>query len=374
MRILIASDKFKGSLTAAEACDAIATGLREGITSDRHEIRCLPIADGGDGIAETLTAAAGGEWIDIDVTGPLGDRVSAGYGLIDAGKTAVIEMASASGLALLGDQEKDPLRASTFGTGELILDAVSRGASAILLRIGGSATNDGGTGMALALGFRFFDEEDRELTSLPEALGKAVRFLPPDQFHFPSVTVACDVSNPLLGPKGCTAIYGPQKGITPDTFAVHEARLGHLVEMTGPLGKAAAEQPGAGAAGGLGFGAIVFLGADLVPGFDLVANHLGLAEAIESADLVITGEGRLDHQSLEGKGPFGVVKMARRKGKSTAAFCGSLANDTLEATFGPISEIRDPDLSLAENMTRGAEHLRSAARRFAATLCELDAE
>ena len=374
MRILIASDKFKGSLTAAEACDAIAAGLREGLTGDGHEIRCLPIADGGDGIAETLTAAAGGEWVDIEVTGPLGDRVTAGYGLIDAGETAVIEMASASGMALLGDREKNPLRASTFGTGELILDAVSRGASKILLGIGGSATNDGGTGMALALGFRFFDTEDSELTALPETLERAVRFSRPDHFHLPSVTVACDVTNPLLGPKGCTAIYGPQKGISPETFALHEARLGHLVQMTGPLGKAVAEKPGAGAAGGLGFGAMIFLGANLVPGFDLVADRLGLAEAIELADLVITGEGRLDHQSLEGKGPFGVVEMARKKGKATAAFCGSLADRTLESSFGPISEIRDPDLSLAENMTLGSERLRAAARSFATTLCEVNAD
>ncbi len=372
MKILVASDKFKGSLTAAEACEAIAAGLREGLTGDGHEIRCLPIADGGDGIAETLTAAANGEWIEVNVTGPLGDRITAGYGLIESGETAVIEMASASGLALLGDREMDPLRASTFGTGELILDAISRGVREVLLGIGGSATNDGGIGMALALGHHFFDAADCELTALPEALGEVVRFVRPDHFPFPSVTVACDVTNPLLGPNGCTAIYGPQKGITPDFFALHEERLGRLVEMTGPAGKAAAARPGAGAAGGLGFGAIVFLGAHLVPGFDLVAERLGLAEAIEKADLVITGEGRLDLQSLEGKGPFGVVEMARRKGKATAAFCGSLADRSMEASFGPISEIRDPTLSLAENMARGRERLHAAARNFGATLCELD--
>lgn len=372
MKILVASDKFKGSLTAAEACAAIADGLREGASGVSREVRCLPIADGGDGIAETLTSAANGEWVKVDVRGPLGESVTAGYGLIDGGKTAVIEMAKASGLALLGDRVNDPLRASTYGTGELILDAVSRGAEEVLLGIGGSATNDGGTGMALALGYRFYDADQRELTALPDELEKVTRFTRPDHFAFPAVTVACDVTNPLLGPRGCTAVYGPQKGMTPDTFPPHEARLARLVKVTGEKGNIAADTPGAGAAGGLGFGAIVFLDAILAPGFDLVASRLGLAEAMEWADLVITGEGRLDHQSLEGKGPFGVVAMARERGIPTAAFCGSLADRALESAFGPISEIRDPALSLAENMARGSERLRAAARNFASTIGEPD--
>jgi glycerate 2-kinase len=368
MKILVASDKFKGSLTAAGACAAIAEGLREGFAAGAHEVRCLPIADGGDGIADTLTNAAGGEWITAKVRGPLGDPVTAGYGLIDGGKTAVIEMAAASGLALLGDSPLDPLRASTCGTGELIREAIARGVSEVLLGIGGSATNDGGTGMALALGFRFFDEAGNELTDLPASLDRVARLLPPDAVLFPKVTVACDVTNPLLGPRGCTAIYGPQKGITPDAFALHEIRLGRLVAVAGEQGKRAALTPGAGAAGGLGFGTMIFLGATLVPGFDLVADRLGLAEAVQWADLVVTGEGRLDHQSLEGKGPHGVVSLARASGKATAAFCGSLADRSLESTFGPIAEIGDPHLSLAENMADGAQLLRAAARSFATTL------
>ena len=368
MKILVASDKFKGSLTAAEACAAIAAGLREGSPNESHEIRCLPIADGGDGIADTLTRAAGGEWITATVHGPLGDTLTAGYGLIDEGKTAVIEMAAASGLALLGDGPLDPLRASTYGTGELIRDAVSRGVTEVLLGIGGSATNDGGTGMALALGFRFLDESGNELTALPDGMEQVARLVPPDSFPFPKVTVACDVTNPLLGPRGCTAIYGPQKGIAPETFFLHETRLARLVAATGEVGKTAAITPGAGAAGGLGFGAMVFLGATLVPGFDLVADRLGLGEAVKWADLVITGEGRLDHQSLEGKGPCGVADLARAEGKGTAAFCGSLADRALESAFGPIMEIGDPHLSLSENMSRGAERLRAAARTFSSTL------
>ncbi len=373
MKILVASDKFKGSLTAAEACAAIAAGLHDGSPEGGHEIRCLPIADGGDGIAGTLTSAAGGAWITVEVRGPLGEEVAAGYGIIDGGKTAVIEMAAASGLALLGDCPLDPLRASTHGTGELILDAISRGVTEVLLGIGGSATNDGGTGMALALGYRFYDPDSLPVTQLPLELERVARIDPPDSFARPGVTVACDVTNPLLGPRGCTAIYGPQKGISPETFSLHEDRLARLVAATGAEGAHAAGTPGAGAAGGLGFGAIVFLGATLVPGFALVADRLGLADAVKWADLIITGEGRLDHQSLEGKGPCGVVELARAAGKPTAAFCGSLADRSLEATFGPIVETGDPALTLAENMARGAEMLRAAARDFPLSLSCPDA-
>jgi len=368
MKILVASDKFKGSLTAVEACAAIADGLREALPDHSHEIRCLPIADGGDGIAETLLAAEGGEWIVVHVSGPLGDPVTAGYALIDGGKTAVIEMAKASGLVLLGDGAKDPIFASTFGTGQLIRHALESGVREILLGIGGSATNDGGTGMAEALGFRFEDAEGAAITGLPVGLDHVTRILPPDKTTFPRVTVACDVVNPLLGPTGCTRVYGPQKGISPENFTMHEDRLAHLVTLVGEAAVVAADRPGAGAAGGLGFGAMVFLDAELVPGFDLVAERLGLADAIAESDFVITGEGRLDAQSLEGKGPHGVVRLARKLGKPTAAFCGSLGHPRLQSDFGPIIEIGDPSVSLAENMARGHELLRDSARRAAATL------
>lgn len=371
MKILVASDKFKGSLTANEACAAIAAGLREGASATAYEIRSLPIADGGDGIADTLTNAAGGEWIAVTVHGPLGDPVTAGYGIIDGGKTAVIEMATASGLALLGDGPLDPIRASSRGTGELILDAVARGVTEVILGIGGSATNDGGTGMALALGYRFYDPDKQPISDLPLELFRVSSIEAPESFVCPRVTVACDVTNPLLGPRGCTAIYGMQKGITTATAIMHEERLTRLVDATGEKGKLAADTPGAGAAGGLGFGAMVFLNAALVPGFDLVADRLGLVDAVNWADLVITGEGRLDHQSLEGKGPHGVVELARASGKSTAAFCGSLGDQVLESAFGPIVEISDPQRSLAENMAAGSQLLRVAARDFAATLTDL---
>ena len=371
MKILVASDKFKGSLTAPEACAAIAAGLREGLGSTEVEIRSLPIADGGDGIADTLLAACGGRWVECDVTGPLGDPVKAGYTLLDGGEVAVIEMAKASGLVLVADRTPDPLRASTFGTGSLIAHATAAGVREIVLGIGGSATNDGGTGMAEALGFRFEEEDGTVVTGLPSGLERVARLVPPDKTTFPRVVVACDVTNPLLGERGCTRIYGPQKGITPETFAHHEERLARLVALValvalvGEDGEAAAAVPGSGAAGGLGFGAIVFLGATLVPGFDLVAEKLGLSEAIRDADLVITGEGRLDTQSLQGKGPHGVARLARRFGKRTAAFCGSLERRELEEEFGPVTEIGDPDRSLEENLAAGADLLRDAAKRFA---------
>lgn len=363
MKILVASDKFKGSLTAVEACAAIAGGLQEALRDHRHEIRCIPIADGGDGIAETLLAATGGEWIETEVVDPLGSTLSAGYALLDGGKTAVIEMAKASGIVLLGDREKDPLRASTYGTGQLIQHAIAAGASEIVLGIGGSATNDGGTGLAEALGYRFEDAEGTPITSLPLGLERIARIVPPDKTTLPRVTVACDVTNPLLGPDGCTRVYGPQKGITPEDIPKHEERLAHLVKIT-KEGPVAATRPGAGAAGGLGFGALVFLNANLVRGFDLVAERLGLPAAVAEADLVITGEGSLDAQSLEGKGPHGVVRLASARGKATVAFCGRLEDRSLEYDFGPIVEIRDPGLSLEENMARGGELLRQAAFRF----------
>lgn len=354
MKVLVASDKFKGSLTAEEACRTIADGLHAGV--DGHEFECVPIADGGDGLARILTAGLDGEWIETEVSGPLGDPVSAGYGLILDGTKAVVEMAEASGIALLAGKNMDPWRASTYGTGQLILDAMERGVGEIVLGIGGSATNDGGMGMAEALGFRISDE------------GGEMTISPPEGWKSPNVTVACDVDNPLLGPDGCTRVYGPQKGIADDEIAKHESRLSRLVSAFGERGRECAETPGSGAAGGLGFGCMVFLGAELVPGFELVADFLGLEAKIAAADLVITGEGKIDRQSLKGKGPAEVARIAARFGKPRGAFCGLLEDRALEEHFGPIYEIRDPDLSVEENMRHGKVNLRRAAENAAPDL------
>ncbi len=241
MKILIASDKFKGSLTAAEACSAIEKGL----AAPGRTINIVPVADGGDGMATSLTAALQGEWKTETVRGPLGSFVEAGYGIVNNGSTAVIEMAEASGLALLGGEiRKDPWRATTFGTGELMAAANRRGVDQIILGIGGSASNDGGTGMAEALGFRFLDSRGEQVNSIPANLERVKEIREPDGLdRFPRVTVACDVVNLLRGENGCTRIYGPQKGIESDDFSKHESRLDHLVSLLGDPGNSAALIP-----------------------------------------------------------------------------------------------------------------------------------
>lgn len=368
MKILIACDKFKGSLTAPEACAAVAAGLDETLGDSAIEIQLLPVADGGDGMARSLTAARNGKWLTCQARNALGETAEAGYGMIKASKVAVIEMAEASGLARMESRELDPWVASTFGTGELILDAARRGVEKILLGIGGSATNDGGSGMAEALGFRFLDSQGEPVDSLPADLERAVRIVTPSSLNLPEITVACDVTNPLLGQSGCTTIYGRQKGIKTSDFTRHEKRLSHLVRICGDRGRSGADQPGAGAAGGLGFGSFVFLKARLVPGFELIAEVLDLEKSVRWADLVITGEGKLDHQSLNGKAPHGVVQLARLNGIPTATFCGILENRALENEFGPVYEIRDPNLSIEVNMTIGAKRLREASSKFAYSL------
>lgn len=394
MKILVASDKFKGSLTAPEACAAIREGLLRGWPrtpagqsgQPAPEIRCLPVADGGDGMARALTRVMGGQWRESEVTGPLGAPLAAGWGLVETGgaqgenpealrSTALVEMAEASGLWRLGGRPNDPWRATTFGTGQLVAEALRAGADRILLGLGGSATNDGGSGLARALGFRFLDAAGHELADLPADLEKAARIEPPEAPLSAEITVACDVANPLLGPQGCTSVYGPQKGIAPGNIARHESRLAHLVDLLGEKGCRAAEAPGTGAAGGLGFGCLAFLGAKLKPGFELVAEVLGLEEAIARADLVVTGEGKLDAQSLEGKAPVGVARLAKSRGKPVHAFCGllegaeSAGSGRLSGCFDSVHEIERGDRSIEESMAEGAALLaETAARRVAEVL------
>ncbi|MFD2302971.1 glycerate kinase, partial [Roseibacillus ishigakijimensis] len=296
MNVLIACDKFKGSLSAREVALAIEKGLGSGF-----HVELCPIADGGEGFVEAMLSALGGEFRQCEASDALGRAVSARYGL--CGKTAFIEMAEASGLWRIGEEERDVLAASTYGTGEMMRDAMAQGAEKILLGVGGSATNDGGAGMAAALGWRFLDEEGEELAVNPRALadlafldGSAV---PP----LPRIEVACDVENPLLGTRGATAIFGPQKGAGPAEREYLEEYLAHLSAVSD--GEHLAAVPGAGAAGGLAWGLMKFAQATLRPGFDIVADAVDLSARIARADLVITGEGSLDAQSLEGKGPIG---------------------------------------------------------------------
>ncbi len=325
MRLLVAPDKFRGTLTAAEAASAVASGWRRARPGD--EIEEVPLADGGEGTLDVLVDAYGGERKTVPVTGPLGDPADAEWGLIERarGPLAVVEMSRASGLRLLQGHRRDVARATTRGTGEL-LRVACREAGEVLVCIGGSATNDGGAGMAQALGIRLLDGSGRELEPGGAAL---LRLAAIDASALDgnarraTFLVACDVDNPLTGPQGASAVYGPQKGATPEDVAMLDRALGHLADVIrSDLGLDVREMPGAGAAGGLGAGLVAFLGAELRPGVEVVMEAVGFADRLARADLVVTGEGRLDEQSLHGKVPDGVVRAARAAGTPAVILCG----------------------------------------------------
>jgi len=351
MRILVAADKFKGSLSAWEACAAIAGGLR--VAFPAAEVAQSPIADGGEGTMTLLSELLDAELVEARVSGPLGDAVVARYGM--AGRRAILEMSAASGLLLVPQGKLDPWGASTFGTGEMIMDALRRGANEVIIGIGGSATNDGGRGMAEALGYGFAIDPDRGALRITRP---AVS--PAEQAIF---QVACDVSNPLLGELGCTRVYGPQKGLGPGDLARHEQRLAELAEAVSlDLTPIPCNSPGAGAAGGLGFGLMAFCGAELRPGFDLIAELSGLEAEIARADLVITGEGSMDAQTLMGKGPAGVAEMARSAGARVIALCG-IARDreALGRRFDEVISLESLTDSREESMDCARELLEKAA-------------
>lgn len=369
--VVIAPDKFKGSLSAWEAAEAIARGLRRGgLGVEQADLRLLPIADGGEGTAEAIHRACGGEWMRCRVADALGREVEAGYALIcqEGKRVAVLEMSQAAGLWRLGPEELGKKTASTRGAGEMILDAVSRGAERILLGLGGSATNDGGTGMAVALGVRFLDREGNAVTDLPAALERVHTVDFSERRPLPELVAICDVTNPLLGPRGCTRIFGPQKGIREEEIAEREAGLRALAEAAGrSIGGSLEDEPGAGAAGGLGFGCLAFAGGRLERGFPMVAGLLGLEAAVREAQIVITGEGSLDRQTLNGKGPHGIALLARRFGRPVLAFCGvSDGSEQIGREFDEIRILKSGGLSVEECMRRGAELLE----REACAACE----
>ncbi len=378
MRILIAIDKFKGSIPAIVAAQAIETALKQAIPDAECDL--CPIADGGEGTAEAVVAALNGEWCETATFDAQNRPVTARYGLVrDANRLEVVmEMSATSGLAMISDLPLDPATATTHGTGLLLLDALKRGASRIVIGIGGSATNDAGIGMAVALGFQFLDAEGTPLHPTiqnMDRLAKIVRsfgFGPDERAKARTenteILVACDVNNPLLGPHGCTRVYGPQKGVT--DFEFFESRLQRLADIAKrDLGVDHRDVPGAGAAGGLGFGLMTFCGAKLTSGFDLIADLVHLRDRIAAADLVITGEGRLDAQTLHGKGPMGVADLARELGKPVAAFAGAIeAEDQLRTRFDLLCAIKPADMPLAEAMQRGPELLRNAVLQHATAL------
>ncbi|MBZ6196355.1 glycerate kinase [Streptomyces olivaceus] len=327
-RVLVAADKFKGSLTAVEVAERVTAGLRRVVPDVRVE--ALPVADGGDGTV-AAAVAAGFERREVRVAGPLGDEVTAAYALREG--TAVVEMAEASGLHRLPGGVLAPLTASTRGSGELLRAALDAGARTIVFGVGGSATTDGGAGMLAALGARFLDAEGRPVApgggGLARLASADLSGLDP-RLADVELVLASDVDNPLTGPKGAPAVYGPQKGASPDDVTALDAALGHfakVLEGTEGVGARAAgyaRSPGAGAAGGIGFGAML-LGARFRPGIEVMLDVLGFAPALERADLVITGEGSLDEQTLHGKAPAGVAAAARAAGKEVVAVCGRLA-------------------------------------------------
>ena len=365
MKILVAPDKFKGSLSAVAAVAAIMRGWRAVFPDATFE--AAPIADGGEGFAEALCLALGGEWIRCAALDPIGREIEARYAWIEKDRLAVIEMSEASGLWRLKNGELSPLRASTFGTGQLIRDAAERGAKLILVGLGGSATTDGGIGMAAALGFKLLDSDGHDLEPIPGNLSALARIVASDAIAFPEIVAACDVQNPLLGPRGTARVFAPQKGADESTVAALETHLTNLANIVAKnLGVDFRETPGAGAAGGIGFGLLSFCGAKMRGGFDVVAEVLRIEERIAECDLVITGEGRLDTQTLEGKGPAGIAALARKRGKPVLALAGSIAdNHAVAEIFTASLPIIDEPITLNEAMTRGAELLERAATRAA---------
>ena len=319
--ILIAIDSFKGSLSSLEAGNAAAEGILRAMPEASVTVR--PLADGGEGTVDALTAGLGGEMHTVTVCGPRRAPVAARYGILPGG-IAVMEMAQAAGLPLLAPEERDPMVTTTRGVGEMILDAIGHGCRSFIMGIGGSATNDGGTGMLTALGWRFLDDHGDSIPDGAAGLSalatvdesEALPILRECDFH-----IACDVTNPLCGALGCSAVYGPQKGAKEDDIPRMDGWLAHYAALRPDSDP---DYPGAGAAGGLGYALRTYLGARLTPGVDLILSMTGLEDAVAAADIVITGEGRLDRQTAMGKAPAGVAALAKKHGKKAIAFSGCL--------------------------------------------------
>ncbi len=370
MKVVIAPDSFKESLSAAEVASAIAAGLRE--VWPHAELLCRPMADGGEGTVDALLAATGGEYRESRVRGPLGAPLLAHWGWLPGERCALIEMAAASGLQRVPPAERDVLRACSHGTGELIRAALDAGAVRIVLGLGGSATNDGGSGMLRALGVHLEDAAGRPLPPGGAALAQLARIdasgLDP-RLAGVAVEVACDVDNPLCGPRGASAVFGPQKGADAAQVAQLDAALARFADCCATeLGRDERERPGSGAAGGMGFAARTFLQASFRPGIELVAEVAGLEAALAGADLAITGEGRLDRQTLHGKTPLGVAALARRHGVPVVALAGSLG-DGYQALYrhgiaAAFSLVPGP-LDLAEALAEAPRLLRERAADLA---------
>ena len=331
MKVVVAIDSLKGSLSSMEA----GLAIKEGVLAAQPDAEVIvkPLADGGEGTTDALIEGMNGERIDLTVTGPMHTPVDAYYGYLRETNTAVMEMASAAGITLVPDKEKNPLLATSYGVGEMIIDAIQRGCRNFIIGIGGSITNDGGIGMLKALGVRFLDEKGEDAGEGGQALAKVACIdlsgLNPllKECH---IQVACDVNNPLCGESGSTYVYGPQKGVTEDMKKTLDEAMAHFARVTSEsLENDSMTTPGAGAAGGLGFAFLAYVGATLTPGIELILDAVGLEDELSGADVVVTGEGRLDFQTAMGKAPVGVARLAKKYNARVVAFAGSV---TKEAT------------------------------------------
>ncbi|MEK3663482.1 glycerate kinase [Paenibacillus sp. FSL F4-0236] len=368
--IVLAPDSFKESMTAKEACEA----MERGIYKVNSNINCIhvPMADGGEGTMQSLVDATEGTVYTTKVKGPLGNEVSASYGITGDGLTGVLEMASASGIQLVSPEKRNPLITTTYGTGQLIKACLDRGVSKLLIGIGGSATNDGGAGLVQALGGRLLDEEGDELIFGGGELGRLAsielsEFDP--RLKDVQVEVACDVTNPLCGPTGASNVFGPQKGATSEMIKQLDSNLQHYASVIKEqLGIDIIDMPGAGAAGGLGGGLVVFLNGVLKKGIELVIDYTGLEEKVQQADMVWTGEGSIDFQTQYGKTPLGVAQVAKKYNKPVLAFAGRIGDQTevlydkgIDAIFG----IMPGAASLEDALKKGQENLERSAENVA---------
>lgn len=371
MKVVIAIDSLKGSLSSMEAGMAIKDGILA--AKPDAEVIVKPLADGGEGTTDALIEGMNGERIDLTVTGPMHTPVDAYYGYLKDTNTAVMEMASAAGITLVPDSEKNPLLATSYGVGEMINDAIQRGCRNFIIGIGGSVTNDGGIGMLKALGVRFLDENDEDAGEGGQALAKVARIdvsgMNPllKECH---IQVACDVNNPLCGKNGSTYVYGPQKGVTEDMKKTLDEAMAHFARVTSEtLENDYMNTPGAGAAGGLGYAFLAYTGAALTPGIELILDAVGLEEELSSADVVVTGEGRLDFQTAMGKAPVGVARLAKKYNAKVIAFAGSVTKEATACNkegidaFFPIlrgvctlAEAMDP-VAARNNMTATVEQV-----------------
>ncbi|MDN5322176.1 MAG: glycerate 2-kinase [Clostridia bacterium] len=367
-KIVIAPDSFKGSMSAKEVADAIERGIKSVLTN--AEIIKIPMADGGEGTVETLVDATSGQIIKLNVLDPLGSETEAYFGILGDGSTAVIEMALASGLTMVPRDKRNPLFTTTFGTGQLIKAALDNGCRELIIGIGGSATNDGGVGMAQALGIKFLNNKGQEIS-----FGGG-NLLNIDKIDLKNMDkrvkdckfkVACDVDNPLCGPKGASYVFGPQKGATPEMVKYLDENLSHLAEVIKrDMGIDVKNEPGAGAAGGLGAGLMAFCNAQLQRGIELVIEATKIEEKIKGADLVITGEGQMDYQTAHGKTPYGVAQVAKKRNVPVVALVGSIGAGVevlYEKGIDSIFSIVEGPMSLEECMEQGAILIERTANR-----------